>query len=106
MGEQGAESIHAHLMKLGRTHQTTIPNEVDRLKYIMKEHMLESFTYLLDTTSEEEKITSSADSSNSSDSDYSYSKMLHELHMNVPINTFLKMMLQTLKKKVALWNTF
>ena len=41
MGEQGAESIHAHLMKLERVHQG-IPDEVDRWKYIMKEHMLES----------------------------------------------------------------
>ena len=28
-----------------------------RLKHIMKEHMLESFTYLPETISEEEKIT-------------------------------------------------
>ena len=41
MGEQGAESIHAHLMKLERVHQG-IPDAVDRLKYIMKEHILES----------------------------------------------------------------
>ena len=41
MGEQGVESIHAHLMKLERTHQG-IPNELDRLKYIVKEHILES----------------------------------------------------------------
>ena len=41
MGEQGAESIHAHLMKLERVYQG-IPNEVDRLRYIVKEQMLES----------------------------------------------------------------
>lgn len=41
MGEQGAESIHAHLMKLERTHQS-IPNDLDRLKYIFKEQTLES----------------------------------------------------------------
>ena len=41
MGEQGAESVHAHFMKLERTHQG-IPSEVDRLKYIMKEHQLAS----------------------------------------------------------------
>ena len=35
MGEQGAESIHAHL-------DQGIANEVDRLEYIVKEHMLES----------------------------------------------------------------
>ncbi len=41
MGEQGAESIHAHIMHLEQTHQG-IANDVDRLHYIMKEHMLES----------------------------------------------------------------
>lgn len=41
MGEQGAESIHAHFMNLERTHQG-IANEVDRLKYIVREHMLEA----------------------------------------------------------------
>ena len=41
MGEQGAESIHAHIMKLERTYQG-IANDVERLKYIFKEHMLES----------------------------------------------------------------
>ena len=46
MGEHGAESIHAHLMRLA--------NDVDTLKYIMKEHVLESApsqTYLLKTSS-------------------------------------------------------
>lgn len=41
MGEQGAESIHAHFMRLERINQG-IPNEVDRLKYMVKEHILES----------------------------------------------------------------
>ena len=41
MGEQGAESIHAHLMKLKRIYQG-VANEVDRLEYIVKEHMLKS----------------------------------------------------------------
>ncbi len=41
MGEQGAESLHAHFMRLERTYQG-IANEVDRLKYIVKEHMIES----------------------------------------------------------------
>ena len=41
MGEQGEESIHAHVMKLERVHQG-IPNELDRLKYIFKEQTLES----------------------------------------------------------------
>jgi hypothetical protein len=36
MGEQGAESIHAHLMKLERQHDS-IANPVDRLKYIFSE---------------------------------------------------------------------
>ena len=41
MGEQGAESIHAHLMKLERNHQG-IANSVERLKYVFKQHMLET----------------------------------------------------------------
>ncbi len=41
MGEQGEESIHAHCKRLERIHQG-IPNDVDRLKFIMKEHQLES----------------------------------------------------------------
>ncbi len=41
MGEQGAESVHAHLKRLEQIHQG-IPNDVDRLKFIMKEHQLES----------------------------------------------------------------
>ena len=48
MGEQGAESIHAHLMRLERIHQG-IARDVDRLIYILKEHELESapsLTYL------------------------------------------------------------
>ena len=41
MGEQGTESIHAHVMKLERQHQG-IANPIDRLKYIFSEQMLES----------------------------------------------------------------
>ena len=41
MGEQGAESIHAHLMRLEKTYQG-IPNELDRLLYVFKEQALES----------------------------------------------------------------
>ena len=41
MGEQGAESIHAHIMKLERLHQG-IANEVDRLKYIFELYQLET----------------------------------------------------------------
>ena len=41
MDEQGAESIYAHFKTLERIHQG-IPNDVDRLKFIMKEVQLES----------------------------------------------------------------
>ena len=43
MGEQGAESVHAHFMKLERIHHG-IASDVDRLKYIpvVKEHLLEA----------------------------------------------------------------
>ena len=40
-GEQGAESIHAHLMMLERIHQG-IPNAVDMLKYVFKQQVLET----------------------------------------------------------------
>ncbi len=40
MGEQGVESMHSHFMKLERNNQS-IANEVERLKYIVKQHMLE-----------------------------------------------------------------
>ena len=43
MGERGAESIHAHVMKLERVHQG-IPNPVDRLKL---EQVLESAPCLI-----------------------------------------------------------
>ena len=39
MGEQGAESIHAYFNSLGRTYRG-IPDPVQRLKQIMKEHLL------------------------------------------------------------------
>lgn len=41
MGEQGAEAIHAHMNTLEGTHRH-IPDELERLKYIFKEQMLES----------------------------------------------------------------
>ena len=47
MGEQGAESIHAHIMRLERIHQG-IANDVHRLKYIFKEHTLETAPSLVD----------------------------------------------------------
>lgn len=80
MGEQGAESIHAHIMKLERIHQG-IPDELDRLKYIMNEHILESdpsLTSLVPPPKRRKRrkknanITSSSGSSSSdSDSDIS-----------------------------------
>ena len=41
MGEQGAESIHAHMNKMESTY-SGISNALDRLKYIVKEQALES----------------------------------------------------------------
>ena len=41
MGEQGAESIHAHMNRLDQQFNG-IPNSLDRLKYIVREHNLES----------------------------------------------------------------
>ena len=68
MGEQGAESIHAHLMKLERTHQG-IPNELDRLKYIVKEHMLESDPSLTCLRPQKRRRTQEHSSDNDSSSD-------------------------------------
>ena len=39
MGEQGAESIHAYFNSLGRTYRG-IPDRVQRMKQVMKEHFL------------------------------------------------------------------
>ena len=41
MGEQGAESIHAHIMTLEKRYNN-IPNEVEKLSYIFKEHAIQS----------------------------------------------------------------
>ena len=68
MGEQGAESIHAHLMKLERIHQG-IPNELDRLKYIVKEHMLESDPSLTCLRPQKRRRTQEHSSDNDSSSD-------------------------------------
>lgn len=46
MGEQGAESLHAHVHKL-ETNFATIPNKVDRLKYIFRMYNLETAPALL-----------------------------------------------------------
>ena len=72
MGEQGAESIHVHIiMKLERILQG-IPNEPERLKYIVKEHMLESdpsLTNLRPPLKKRKTQAHSADTNISSDSD-------------------------------------
>ena len=39
LGEQGIESIHAHFNSLNRTYRS-MPEEVSRLKHLMKEHLL------------------------------------------------------------------
>jgi hypothetical protein len=41
MGEQGAESIHAHLNRLEKTY-ANIPNSVDRLRYIFNMYGIET----------------------------------------------------------------
>ena len=41
LGEQGAESIHAHINRLDRQFNGIV-NPLDRLKYIITEHNLES----------------------------------------------------------------
>ena len=41
MGEQGAESIHAHMAKLEAQYSGII-KPTDKLKYIFKEHSIES----------------------------------------------------------------
>ena len=41
MGEQGAESIHAHLHRL-EIQYNGIVNPLERLKYVIKEHNIES----------------------------------------------------------------
>ena len=41
MGEQGAESIHAHLNRLDKQFNGIV-NPLHRLKYIIKEHNIES----------------------------------------------------------------
>ena len=45
MGEQGAESLHAHIKKLERQY-CGVANELERLKYIVKEHNLQSLPQL------------------------------------------------------------
>ncbi len=69
----GAEAIHdAHMMKLDRVYQS-IPDEVERLKYIVKEHILESdpsLTCLRPPPQKRKKKSKSGENtSSSSDSD-------------------------------------
>ena len=68
MGELGAESIHTRLMKLERTHQG-ISNELDRLKYIVKEHMLESDPSLSCLRPQKRTQEHSSDNDSSSDTE-------------------------------------
>lgn len=46
MGEQGAESIHAYFNSLTRTYHS-IPDRVDRLRAMMREHFLHSTPSLI-----------------------------------------------------------
>ena len=46
MGEQGAESLHAHIHKL-ETNFSTLPNKLDRLKHIFNMYNLETAPTLL-----------------------------------------------------------
>lgn len=39
LGEQGIESVHAHFNSLNRTYRS-MPEEVTRLRQLMKEHLL------------------------------------------------------------------
>ncbi len=41
LGEQGAESIHAQNKRLERTYQG-IPDDLERLKYVIREQIIES----------------------------------------------------------------
>ena len=59
MGEQGLESIHAYFNSLSRTYQN-IPNKVERLKAMMREHLLHSEPGLVEAqppTKRRKKVT-------------------------------------------------
>lgn len=73
MGEQGAESIHSHVKKLENTH-ASIPNPLDRLRYIFKMYMIETNPSLLSLRPEvmtrkkrQQNLTASAESLPESD---------------------------------------
>ena len=62
MGEQEAESIHAHIMALEKRYN--IPKEVERLHYIFKEQAIESdpsLSSLRPPTRKKRKITDDGD---------------------------------------------
>ena len=62
MGEQEAESIHAHIMTLKKRHN--IPNEVERLHYIFKEQAIQcdpSLSSLRPPPRKKRKITDDGD---------------------------------------------
>lgn len=69
MGEQGAESIHAHLVKLENMYRGGMPNDVARLKYVVKEQMLESAPSLTNLRPPPKKRKKESDSEDSSSED-------------------------------------
>ncbi len=54
MGEQVAVSIHAHIMRLERTYHG-IPDNLERLKYVVREQIIESNPSLLELQPPETK---------------------------------------------------
>ena len=56
MGEQGAESIHSQFNSLAATYKT-IPDPIDRLKCIMKEHYLKVSLQIQSATPPKLKLT-------------------------------------------------
>ena len=50
MGKQGAESIHAHIARLEQQY-SSIANPLERIKYVYREHNLESAPELNNRTS-------------------------------------------------------
>lgn len=66
MGEQGAESIHARLMKLERTY-SGIKDELESLQYIMTEQALYSAPSLSDLRPPPKRRKKDDDSDSSSD---------------------------------------
>lgn len=77
MGEQGAESIHALMMKLERNFQS-IPNELDRLKYFVKEQALATAPSLL-TLRPPIKKRKVGESSDEDDEEQENSSLVHPM---------------------------